>query len=227
MNCPASTRSGALLFVLALLAGQAAAQQSSGFLSDYSKLAPAADNPDTSLWTDTSLWVSEDFDFKSYRKVLLDPVEVFVSPTSEYKGASPDVLKGMADRFTNSFKKALQPGYQLVHKRGAGVLQIRLAITGLNLVKPGFKLRNVLPIVFVLRTLTGADQAKNVLLTAEMEVMDADGKVVAEALTTAMGNKALKPDQDVTWQDVQEITDYWAKGLRRQLDKARGVAPHS
>jgi hypothetical protein len=227
MNCPASTRSGALLFVLALLAGQAAAQQSSGFLSDYSKLAPAADNPDTSLWTDTSLWVSEDFDFKSYRKVLLDPVEVFVSPTSEYKGASPDVLKGMADRFTNSFKKALQPGYQLVHKRGAGVLQIRLAITGLNLVKPGFKLRNVLPIVFVLRTLTGADQAKNVLLTAEMEVMDADGKVVAEGLTTAMGNKALKPDQDVTWQDVQEITDYWAKGLRRQLDKARGVAPHS
>jgi hypothetical protein len=221
MKCTRDTKVSGILFVLALLAGPAAAQQNSGFLADYSKLAPAADNPNSSLW------VSKDFDFKPYHKILLDQVEVFVSPTSEYQGASPDVLKGMADRFTASFKKALQPGYQLVDKPGPGVLHIRLAITGVNLVRPGFKVRNAVPVVFVLRTVTGANQAKNVALTAEMEVMDADGKVVAEALTTGTGDTTVKPDQEVTWQDVQGITDSWAKGMRRRLDQARGVTPQS
>jgi hypothetical protein len=220
MKCTVNTKCGALSLVLALLAGPAAAQQNSGFLTDYSKLAPSADNPKVSLW------ISKEFDFKLYHKVMLDPVEVWVSPTSEYKGASPDALKGIADRFTSSFKKALQPGYQLVDKPGPGVLHIRLAVTGLNLVKPDFKPRNVLPVVFVLRAATGAINAQDVVLTAEMEVRGPDDKVVAAALATGTG-ETVKQNQDVTWQDVQGITDNWAKGLRRQLDQARGVAPHS
>jgi hypothetical protein len=221
MKCTANTKLGALSLVLALLAGSAAGQQNSGFLTDYSKLAPAADNPKVSLW------ISKDFDFKPYHKVMLDPVEVWVSPTSEYKGASPDALKGIADRFTSSFKRALQPGYQLVNKPGPGVLHIRLAVTGLNLAKPAFKPRNIVPIVFALRAVSGAINAQDVVLTAEMEVRGPDDKVVAEALATGAGDWTVKPDYDVTWQDVQGITDSWAKGLRRQLDQARGVAPQS
>jgi hypothetical protein len=73
---------------------------------------------------------------------------VWVSPTSECMGASPDVLKRRTDNFTGSFKKALQPGYTLVDKPGPDVLHIRLAITSINLVKPDFKPTDVLPIVF-------------------------------------------------------------------------------
>jgi hypothetical protein len=220
MKCTANMKLGALSFILALLAGPVGAQQNSGFLSDYSKLAPSADNPKVSLW------ISKEFDFKPYHQVMLDPVEVWVSPTSEYKGASPDALKGIADRLTSSFKKALQPGYQLVNKPGPGVLHVRLAVTGLNLKKPDFKPRNVVPVVFVLRAVSGAINAQDVVLTAEMEVRGPDDKVVAAAAATGTGD-TVKPDQEVTWQDVQGITDGWAKGLRRQLDQARGVAPHS
>jgi uncharacterized protein DUF3313 len=219
MNYTANTKWGALSLVLALLAGPTAAQQSSGFLADYSQLAPSPDNPNVSLW------ISKDFDFKPYHQVMLDPVEVWVSPTSEYKGASPDALKGIADRFTSSFKRALQPGYQLVNKPGPAVLHIRLAVTGLNLVKPAFKPVNVLPVLFVLRAATGAISAQDVVLTGEMEVRGPDDKVVAAALATGSGDSTVKPNQDVTWQDVQRLTDSWAGGLRRQLDRARGVAP--
>ncbi len=104
---------GQVLLVVALFASGASAQTPSGFLSDYSRLSPAADTPDTSIW------ISKDFNFKPYRKIMLDKVEVFVSPTSEYHGVSPDVLKGMADRFTASFKKALQPGYQTRRQTGS------------------------------------------------------------------------------------------------------------
>jgi hypothetical protein len=187
-------------------------------LSDgYSKLAPAADNPNTSLW------ISQDFDFKPYRKILLDQVEVFVSPTSEYQGVSPDVLKGMADRFRDSFKKALQPDYQFVDEPGPGVLHIRLAITGVNLVHPGFQVANVLPVLFVLRTISGANQARNVTLTAEMEVRGSSEKVVAQALLTGTGDRTVRPDRDLTWQDVRG-SPTTGTGLRRRLDEARGVA---
>jgi hypothetical protein len=58
-----------------------------------------------------------------------------------------------------------------------------------------------------------------------MEVRGPDNKVVAEAVAKGTGDSTVKPDQNVTWQDVQGITDTWAKGLRRQLDQVRGVAP--
>jgi hypothetical protein len=199
----------------------AAAPQNSGFLSDYSKLAPAADNPKTKLWVDKS------FDFKPYTQIKLDPVEVWVSPTSEYKGAAPDVLKKMADNFTASFKKGLQPGYQLVDKTGPGVLHIRLAITGINLVKPDFKPTDVLPIVFLFRAASGAMESKNVVLTGEMEMLSPDNKIVGAAVATGTGDKAIEEKQKITWKELQTITDSWGKGLRKRLDDARGLAPKS
>jgi hypothetical protein len=60
-----------------------------------------------------------------------------------------------------------------------------------------------------------------------MEVRSPDDKVVAAALATGTGDSTVKPGQEVTWQDVQKITENWAKGLRRRLDEARGVTPQS
>jgi len=214
---------GGTLFALPATAQDkgAAAPQNSGFLGDYARLATAPDNPKTKLWIDKS------FDFKPYTKILLDPVEVWVSPTSEYKGASPDVLKRMTDNFTASFKKALQPGYTLVDKPGPDVLRIRLAITGINLVKPDFKPTDALPIVFLFRAASGAMESKNVVLTGEMQVMGPDNKIVAAALSTGTGDKAIEEKQSITWKELQSITDTWAKGLRTRLDAARGVAAKS
>ena len=211
----------AALFVLALVASSAGAQQNSGFLTDYSKLAPAPDDPNALLW------ISKDFDFKPYHKILLEEVQVFVSPTSEYHGVLPDVLEGMTDRFTASAKKALHAGYQLVNKPGPGVLRIRLAITGVSLVKPDFKVRNAIPVVFVVRAVSGANQAKNVALISEAEVLGPGDDVVAAAVSTGTADTTVKPGQHLTWQDVQGLTNRWAKNLRRRLDDARGVPPHS
>src|SRR4249920_3184307 len=178
-------RLGQVLLVAVLLASGASAQTPSGFLSDYSRLSPAADLPGTSIW------ISKDFDFKPYRKIMLDKVEVFVSPTSEYHGVSPDVLKGMADRFTASFKKALQSGYQLVDKPGPDVLRIRPALSGINLVKPSFNVTNVIPVIFVARAVSGANQTMNVALTGELEVRAPDDSVVAQSMSTGTGDASV------------------------------------
>ena len=202
----------------AVAADQPPPAQNSGFLSDYSKLQPAQDNPKTRLWIDKS------FDFKPYTKILLDPVEVWVSPTSQYKGASPDALKRMSDNFSASFKKALQPGYQLVDKAGPDVLHIKLAVTGINLVKPETNPANFLPIVFIARTVSGANSKLDVVLTGEMQVLSPDNKPVAAAVALGTGDKSVEEKQQITWTELQTITDNWGKGLRRRLDETRGVA---
>ena len=215
---------GAGLLALSVLATSAGAAdqpkppQNSGFLSDYAKLAPAADNPKTKLWVDKS------FDFKPYTKVLLSPVEVWVSPTSQYKGASPDALKRMSDNFGASFKKALEPAYQLVDKPGPDVLHIRLAVTGINLVKPDKNPTDFLPIIFIVKTASGANSKLDVVLTGEMEVMSPENKVVAAAEAFGTGEKTVEEKQTITWKELQTITDNWGKGLRRRLDEARGIA---
>jgi hypothetical protein len=222
MKCIAhGTKFLGVLLVLASLASSAGAQQNSGFLTDYSKLAPAADNPDSQIW------ISKDFDFKPYHKIMLDQVEIFVSPTSEYKGVPPDVFEGMADRFKASIKNALRSGYQIVRKPGPDVLRIRPAITGVNLVKPKFNPVNILPVVLVVRTVSGANQAQNVALSGEIEVLGPGDNVVAGAVSIGVGNTAVRAGQQITWKDVQALTDTWAKNLRRRLDEARGVTPHS
>jgi len=225
MNRETKCLLGAACVALALVAGNAGAQdkggakqQDSGFLSDYSKLTPAPDNPNSKRW------INKDFDFKPYDKILLAPVEVWVSPASEYKGASPDTLKRMTDNFTDAFKKALQPGYTLVDKPGPGVLNIRLAITGVNLVKPGMNPTDVMPVVFVLKTASGSRSARNVVLTGEMQVLDPDNKVVAAALSSGTSDKKLAEKHDITWNELQSIVDTWAKNLRKGLDTARGIA---
>jgi uncharacterized protein DUF3313 len=95
-----------------------------------------------------------------------------------------------------------------------------------NLVKPKFNPVNVLPVVFVVRTATGANQAQNVALTGEVQVLGPSSDVVAEAVSLGTGGTVVKPGQELTWKDVQALTDTWAKNLRRRLDEACGATPH-
>jgi len=212
----------ALLLVAASAIAQDKAgtiQQYSGFLGDYSRLAPVPDNPNARRW------VGVGFDFKPYDKILLEPVEVWVSPTSEYKGATPETLQRMTDRFTDSFRNALQPGYTLVQELGPGVLRIRLAVTGVHLTSPGFKPRDILPVFLIVNAARNAagDAPQNVVLTGEMMVFDPNGAVVAAAMSSGTSDRTISAKKEITWDDLKTITDHWGESLRKSLDTARGL----
>jgi hypothetical protein len=193
--------------------------QYSGFLADYSRLQPAKDREGVLVYIDKSA------DYKNYTKVTFDPVEVYLTANPEYQGLQPDALKRMTDGFLASFKKAFEPDYQVVDKPGPGVLRIRAAITGVQLVKPSLKATDFIPVKAVFnigRAAAGA--SPNVAeMTAEIQVEDAGGKVVAAAVANRKGDKTIKQGEQVTWKEMQSITDYWAEGMRQRLDELRGV----
>jgi hypothetical protein len=211
-----------LALALAIAPSFAQTQQpaSSGFLADYSKLQPATDREGVRSWVDRSA------DFRQYSKVMFHPTVVVITPGPDYKGIQPDALKRMTDDFSAAFKKALSPAYQIVNAPGPDVLQVRLAITGVQPVSPGLNPTDLLPIkaVFNIGRAAAGQSPQVAEMTAEMEVLDATGKPVAAAVATRKGDKRLNQGESLTWKHLEAITAYWAGNFRERLDELRGGA---
>ena len=192
-----------------------------GFLSDYSKLRPLEGADGTFRYIDSSA------NIRPYNKILIDPVQVFVTPNPDYKGVQPDTLKRMTDAFRMEFVGAMLSGYQVVEKPGADVLRVRLAITGVQPVKPDLGMTDLIPIKAVFNVArSAAGTASHVAeMSAEAEVLDANGRVVGAVVSTRKASKTLPQGEKITWADLQVIAATWAKGLRQQIDYARGYAP--
>jgi hypothetical protein len=213
------TSAVSLALVLGMVPAFAQDQQpvNSGFLADYSKLQPAADREGVRSW------VSRSADYRHYSKILFHPTVVVVTPAPDYKGVQPDALKRMTDDFAAAFRSALSPAYQIVNEPGPDVLQVRLAITGVQPVAPGLNPTDLLPIkaVFNIGRAAAGKSPQVAEMSAEMEVLDEAGKPVAAAVATRKGGKTLDQGESVTWKHLEAITAYWAGSFRERLDELR------
>jgi hypothetical protein len=218
--------SGAVILTLALAAGcQSTGPQNpppSGFLGDYSQLKPAPDREGVALYIDKSA------DYRPYTKVMFDPpVQVLVTPNPQQPPVPQDVLARIGQQFQESLRHALEPTYQVVNTPGPDVLRVRAAITGLQPAKPPAGAIDYLPfkaIYNVGREAAGGGP-RVAEMTAEMEVLDPNGKRLVAATSTRKGDKTLPQGDQITWESLQSINNYWAKGFRMRLDELRGIPP--
>ena len=157
---------------------------------------------------------------------MLLPVEVYGDPSSDYPGVRPEVVKRMTDGFLLSFTRALESRYEVVSEPGADVLQIRCAITGVQLVKP-LNHSDFIPMktMFNVARSAAGGGAQVAEMTAEMEVLDGCNHRVAAAVATRKGDKSLPQGEQITWADLQTISNYWARGFRQRLDEITNVSP--
>jgi hypothetical protein len=204
----------------ASVGGSVSAADFSGVLADYSKLKPV-DGVDGSLrYVDTSM------NLRPYKKVIIDPVLVFMTHNPEYHGLQPDALKRMGDAMQTAFLSALVDGYQIVNAPGPDVMRLRLAITGVQAARPPLGASDFIPIKAVFNVArSAAGEAPQVAeISAEMEMLDPNGRVIGAAVASRKGDKALAQGASITWQDLQASANFWAKNLRNYLDYARGYA---
>ncbi|WP_123071201.1 DUF3313 domain-containing protein [Massilia aurea] len=223
------TSIGTMLVVMALAGCQSsqttqpgdvgtAQAQRSGFLGDYSQLKPAPDRDGVELYIDRSV------DYTRYTKLLLDPIQVLATPAPGQPPPAPDAVARMSADFQQSLQRALAPTYQVVTAPGPDVLRVRIAITNLQTVKPPTGASDFLPI----KALYNAGRAaagtspRLVEMTAEMEALAPDGRRVVAATATRRGDKTLPQGEQITWAELQSISDYWAGNFRSRLDEMRG-----
>lgn len=205
--------SGLIVMIVALmfLSACATAPPHSGFLQDYSNLKPDPED-ESLLW-----WEKENIDWKRYKKLMIDPVVVYLNPESRNRQIDPDVLKELTDYLRSSVMVEVQDAYPVVNNPGPDVLRIRAAITDIIPANPLINTTMVLAVGLPV-DMGGA--------AMEAEFLDS---MTNEPLGSVVDKKVGLPVDPVDyiqgftkWGHAKMALDAWAELLREALDEAHG-----
>jgi hypothetical protein len=215
-----------LSVVTAVITGCAGAPTHSDFLGDMSAFKKAPNGRDAVYWVKPGLTgaaVSE------YTAVIIEPVSLTLSPTSEHKGIRADEAMALCVYFREALVTALQDRYPVVDKSGPHVLRIRPAIAQLHRDKPISPLEFT-PVGLALtgvEAVTGMPSPKEMLLgpspfneaSVEMAFSDsASGDRLVAFKDTRKARREFGKSRDATWGEVKELLDEWASDVRRVMD---------
>ncbi len=184
----------------------------SGFLDDYSRLAQSAG--DKSMLE----WYREDWDWKRYKKVMIDPLQLCLHPDSKSAKIPEEKLNELIKTFRQIVIDNVKEAYPVVEQPGPDVLRVRAAITDIQCVSPTLNVATMASIGVPL-DMGGA--------AIETEFIDAaSGEVIGMVVD---GKKGTPIDLDL---DAFDSTGHargafkeWAKELKLALDQMHQEPP--
>ena len=213
----------------ALLAACAAAPQHSDFLGDMNGFKKTHNGRDAVYWVKPGLTREQ---VLSYKTVIIEPVTIALSPTSEHKGIRADEAMALAQYYRSALVNALQSDYAITTTSGPHVLRIRPAITDIHRYKPISPLEFT-PVGLALtgvEAVTGMPSPKEMLLgpspfneaSVEMEFTDSTtGERLVAFKDTRKAKRLENKPVDVTWGKIKELLDEWANDVKRGMEDPR------
>lgn len=211
--------------LLALLAGCAATQSSrgpavaqSGFLHDYSQLAPDPDDAGLRSYT------SPDLGSGQYRSVLVEDLSFVVNTDQGYQALDAARLRDLSDYYMSQVTAMLKARhFNVVKAAGPGVARLRVAVVGLAQVAPQMKATDLIPAKMLFNVARMAtDTSPHVLrMSIEGEMLDStSGRVLGSTIdgresgaTVAGGSAPPSADQ------MHELIDFWVARFAERLDR--------
>ena len=203
---------------------QARSVKQSGFLGDYTKLE------DCSGRRALRCFVAPDVAWKSYDKILLDPVTVWTAEGSPLANMPADQRQKLADYFYKVLHENLAKDYTMVTEPGPGTLRLQVAITDAEAATPVLNtVSSLVPQLRAATTLQGFITGKPLFTgQAQIEFRATDavtGKLLVEGIDKRVGTKQLI--SSVGWDQVEDAMTYWATLARFRLCELRGQAANS
>jgi hypothetical protein len=206
------------------LAGCTATQQArsaepSGFLGDYSQLAPGTDDQALLVYVNPSV------NWAGYHSILFDPVTIWYD--QDLSNIDLDEAKVLADYLDASIRHELQSDYTFVNRPGAGVMRLRVALTEAQGAKKVLHtVSTVIPQLRLLSTVKRLATGTHAFVGRagiEAEIEDSlTERRLAAAVDRRVGGKRLRGPYD-TWGHVQTAFDYWAERLHARLTELRAA----
>ena len=196
----------------------------SGFLKDYSTLRPAADDTEATLVYRTP----DQAKFKSYKKVWLEPVQVWRGEKSDAKDMDKEDADFLSQFLWSRLDEELRKDYEMVQAPGPDVLRLRVGITESGKNIPVLdNLTAAYPAAYVLskgKKYIGGTESFVGKASIEAEVTDSQtGEVLAAAVDRRGGGKYFWKSL-TRWGDVEEAYTYWAKKFAWRACMMRGDA---
>jgi hypothetical protein len=196
----------------------------SGFLKDYSKLHAAANDTEATL----VYFMPDKTKFKSYTKILLEPVQVWRGEESDAKGLDKEDADYLSQFLWSHLNEELGKDYRITQSPGPGVMRMRVAITEAG---KGIPILDNLTAAYPTTLLMS--KGKKALLgtetmvgkaSIELEATDSQtGELIAAGVDRRGGGKyAWKPISQ--WVDVENAYSYWAKKVAWRACTMRGDA---
>lgn len=194
-----------------------AVSPTSGFLGDYSDLAPGPN--------DDLLWVyrREAGVLARYGAFLFEPVLVFFDAESAGGGIDPQELGELADFLRQRAIEELEKGgFAIVDEPGPGVVRVRAAITGVKPIQPARNLgTKAVGMSVGLGLLVPSVDVGSASI--EMEMLDAEtGERLVAVVASREGRRFFNLKASSTrWGDTKAALGKWAEQLRRRLEEIR------
>jgi hypothetical protein len=198
----------------------------SGFLGDYSKLAPDPKNGDLLLY-------EKDRDaLKKYDKFVFNPVTIYLLPQAQARGIDPDDLERLAVYFKQAVTDELEKSgrYKIVTEPGPDVLVLNVAIT--NVEPTGGKKNAAVTGATTAATIGVAPGASLLVprlsigkISIEGEMLDSGSGEQLVAFMTSKGGRRWFSGFNAfkKWGDIEAAFRSWAKEFRQRLDEVHGA----
>ena len=214
----------AMLVVVLLGCGvtrQARDVKQSGFLGDYSMLKPGPDGGALMAYQ------NPDANIKSYDKILLEPVTIWMGTDSEMKDLAKEDRQRVADELFSLLHARLSKDYQMVQTPQPGTMRIAAALTSAESSYPILDtVSTIIPVgaaVSILKAIATGKPAFVGEATAEMKITDATTDVILlEAVDRRVGTKNPTGFWN-EWEDVDAALTYWANRTGYKLCMLRGA----
>ena len=225
---------GAILALMFVVTGCASTQEAksvekSGFLGDYSLLKEGQRSTISEGAEDEALWVYKNpaADWRKYRKVMLDPVTVWMSQKdSQLKDVSVEDRQRLAALMWSKLDESLRKDYEMTSQVGPDVMRLQVAITEAG--SSNAVLDTVTSIIPQTRLLSGMKSLATGVsaftgsASVEFKVTDSNsGTILVEAVDRRGGTKSLSGVTN-SWNDVEEAYRFWAEKARYRLCQWRG-----
>jgi len=199
---------------------QARNAEKSGFLGNYSQLKEGGEGKALLVYIDPKA------DFKSYKRILMDPVKLYASSEHSMSNVSSEERQALLNYVDAALREHLKD-YVLVREPGPDVMRLRVALTEaedsyvvLDTVS------TILPIGLAISSLKAAVTGAHSFVGSagvEAELQDSQtGKRLFAAVDRREGGKVTgKGDKFDEWHTVKNAIDYWADRLQVRLAELR------
>lgn len=215
----------ACVFVISFVVRAQESRPLSGFLGDYSGLAPDAKNGDLLLYE------KDPNALKKYNKFIFDPITIYLLPEARDRGIDPDDLERLAKYFHDAVTDELAKSgrYKIVTEPGPDVLELNVAITN---VEPTGAKRNAAVKGAVTAATVGVAPGAGLLVprlsvgkvSIEGEILDSASGERLVAFVTGKGGRRWFAGLNTVkkWGDIEAAFRSWAKDFRARLDEVHG-----
>lgn len=162
-------------------------------------------------------WVKPGADAAKYTRVMIEPVTVFISQNSDYKGLDANELKALTDGFYKTFTRTLEPEVPVINSAGEGVLYMRAALTDVKLARKKRGVLGYTPIGLVANNVKEAAGQHISLENAVLEVEALDSvtgeriAVLVDKIPDTMGSGQF------SWKTIDAAFGFLAERVKSRL----------